>query len=62
MIFIYTIVAKRPDSRIKLLFTPLWPKCQIAEQSCVNAKLVTNEHSSRTIQHYNMHTITETET
>jgi len=29
----------------------------MAEQSCVNAKLVTNEYSSKTVQRYNMHTI-----
>jgi len=28
-----------------------------AEQGCVSAKLVTNEHCSETVHRYNMHTI-----
>jgi len=38
MIFIYIIAAIRPDSRTKLF----------------ECKLVTNEHRSKTVQHYNM--------
>ena len=41
--FIYTFAAKRPDNRTKLGY--------------VNAKLVTDEHSSKTVQCYNMHKI-----
>ena len=40
-----------------ILFTLLQPEGRIAEHSCANAKLVTNEHSSKTVQRYNMHTI-----
>jgi len=40
-----------------IIMYTLAAKGQIAEESCVNAKLVTNEHSSKTVQHYNMHTI-----
>jgi len=32
-----------------ILFTLLRPEGQIAEQSCVNAKLVTNKHSRKTV-------------
>ena len=47
MIFIYTLAAKRLDSRTKL---------------CECKPVVTNEHSSKTVQRYNMHTNKNTET